>query len=180
MAQHRRDRVPNGYTTLAEHMPSHHRWYAEWSAEKFQSWAATMGPETAEVIAKVLACRGLPTPGVSQLSGHPESGPPSRIRSSEQGLRQGAACGHPILHTHQNMLALGLEEGQPAPSGPDPAAAHENVRGRAVLQLRTRSASNEQQSGNDPETGNDGHVGHDALLPSIHGQPPPQARIHPG
>ena len=55
VAQHRRDRTPNGYPTLAEHMPSNHRWYAEWSAEKFLSWAATIGPETAELIAKVLS-----------------------------------------------------------------------------------------------------------------------------
>ncbi|MGA2642393.1 MAG: IS21 family transposase [Spirochaetia bacterium] len=60
VAQHRRDRTPNGYTTLAEHMPDHHRFYAEWSAERFQRWAATMGDETAELIGKVLAAATYP------------------------------------------------------------------------------------------------------------------------
>jgi Mu transposase, C-terminal domain len=34
VVEHCRDRTPNGYTTLAEHMPASHRWYAEWSADR--------------------------------------------------------------------------------------------------------------------------------------------------
>ena len=48
VTQHRRDRTPNGYTTLAEHMPPAHRWYAEWCPEKFLGWAHSMGPTTGD------------------------------------------------------------------------------------------------------------------------------------
>ena len=60
VAQHRRDRTPNGYTTLPEHMPPQHRWYAEWSPERFLSWARAIGPETAELIATVLSAAAYP------------------------------------------------------------------------------------------------------------------------
>jgi len=57
LAQYPRDRSPNGYTTLPEHMPPEHRWYAEWSGPRFLSWAHSLGPEVEEVIGKVLQSR---------------------------------------------------------------------------------------------------------------------------
>ena len=35
VAQHQRDRTPNGYTTLSEHMPDSHRRVTEWNTERF-------------------------------------------------------------------------------------------------------------------------------------------------
>jgi transposase len=54
IASHRRDRTPNGYSTQPEHMPPHHRFIAEWSPERFLSWAAKFGPQTERLIAEVL------------------------------------------------------------------------------------------------------------------------------
>ena len=34
IAFHKRDRKPNGYTTLDEHMPPHHRFYDDWSPQE--------------------------------------------------------------------------------------------------------------------------------------------------
>ena len=38
LAVHRRNRKRYGYTTLAGHMPSHHRFVSEWSSERFIAW----------------------------------------------------------------------------------------------------------------------------------------------
>ena len=44
LAEYRRDRRPGGYTTLPDHMPPQHRWYAEWSPERFVRWGRALGP----------------------------------------------------------------------------------------------------------------------------------------
>jgi transposase len=56
-ASHLRSAVPGRFTTLAEHMPPAHQHYAEWSPERFLSWAEQLGPHTAQLIAAVLEQR---------------------------------------------------------------------------------------------------------------------------
>ncbi len=55
VAQHRRSRKKGQYTTKAEHMPKHHRFFQSWSAEKFTSWANSIGEETFLVISRLLS-----------------------------------------------------------------------------------------------------------------------------
>ncbi len=43
VASHRRKFGPGPATTLAEHMPSHHRAYAEWTPERVLAWADELG-----------------------------------------------------------------------------------------------------------------------------------------
>jgi transposase len=49
--------------TLAEHMPSAHRLYAEWTPERFQNQARAIGPNTEALIIAVLARRPHPEQG---------------------------------------------------------------------------------------------------------------------
>ncbi len=60
IAQHRRDRTPNDYTTVPAHMPENHRAYAEWNPKRFHRWAESIGPEARRVIEKVLTGRKHP------------------------------------------------------------------------------------------------------------------------
>jgi transposase len=57
VAQHRRNRKKGQYTTMSEHMPKHHQFFASWSAEKFTSWARSIGEETLLVVSKLLAAK---------------------------------------------------------------------------------------------------------------------------
>ena len=54
LAEYRRDRRPGGYTTLPDHMPPQHRWYAEWSPERFVRWGRALGANVEAVIEQVL------------------------------------------------------------------------------------------------------------------------------
>jgi transposase len=57
LASHKRDYRSNGYTTLAEHMPTNHRHYLEqrgWDEEYFLNRAALIGENTRLAIAEVL------------------------------------------------------------------------------------------------------------------------------
>jgi len=57
VAQHRRNRKKGQYTTVTDHMPKHHQFFASWSAEKFTSWARSIGEETFLVVSKLLAAK---------------------------------------------------------------------------------------------------------------------------
>lgn len=54
LAMHKRDRKRYGYTTVPDHMPSHHRFVSEWSSEKFITWAAHIGDSCKGYIIEIL------------------------------------------------------------------------------------------------------------------------------
>ena len=60
IAQHKRDRRPNEYSTIPEHRSPAHRYVAEWSSERFLRWAGSIGSDVAWVIGKVLESRKYP------------------------------------------------------------------------------------------------------------------------
>ncbi len=54
---HPRSHHQGGHSTLKEHMPSDHRFYSEWSPERFIHWAEKIGPNTARIVQTVLESR---------------------------------------------------------------------------------------------------------------------------
>jgi transposase len=129
VAQHRRDRTPNGYATLAEHMPPSHRWFAEWSPERFISWAQTVGPETATLIARVLNSAAYPPQAFRSCLGILSL---ARVHGAE---RLNKACGKALRIGTQSgkriksILDLGLEEERQPQLDMPPLPHHENLRG---------------------------------------------------
>jgi transposase len=63
VASHARRYSGPRHGTLPDHMPSAHRRYAEWSAERFARQARDIGPETEALILAVLARRPHPEQG---------------------------------------------------------------------------------------------------------------------
>ena len=60
IAFHSRSRKRGGYTTIKDHMPSAHKYYAEWSPERITSWAAKIGDSVKEMAVKLLKSRDHP------------------------------------------------------------------------------------------------------------------------
>jgi transposase len=60
IACHRRSDKANGYTTIKEHMPENHKFYNEWSPERFISWAEKLGDDVKILIEKILLTRDHP------------------------------------------------------------------------------------------------------------------------
>lgn len=54
LAVHPREKKKYAYTTVKEHMPSHHRFISEWSSEKFIAWAGHIGENCKVYIIKIL------------------------------------------------------------------------------------------------------------------------------
>jgi len=127
IAQHVRDRSPNGYTTNAEHMTAEHRIYAEWSPRRILKWAKAIGAEVALVIEKVLDSRKHPEQafkvclGILSLS--QKYGPQRLQKACKQADRFGTYSYKRI----ESMLKLALEEEQHPELELIPA--HENIRG---------------------------------------------------
>jgi transposase len=59
-ASHVRSRVRGRHTTQREHMPPAHQAVADWSPERFQRWAAEIGPNTTALITTALDGRRHP------------------------------------------------------------------------------------------------------------------------
>jgi transposase len=60
VAVHQRRYRGSRADTLPEHMPSNHRFIAEWSPARFERWARSIGPNTEALIVAVLAARRHP------------------------------------------------------------------------------------------------------------------------
>jgi transposase len=60
---HERRYMGRKHGTDPAHMPSTHRFYAEWTPERFRRWAGKIGPNTEALISAVLASRKHPEQG---------------------------------------------------------------------------------------------------------------------
>lgn len=60
IAIHQRNRTPNDYTTLPEHMPAKHRFMAEWTPERMIRWGKNTGEYVKEMTVKLFQSREHP------------------------------------------------------------------------------------------------------------------------
>ena len=127
LAEYQRDRRPGRYTTLPDHMPPQHRWYAEWSPERFVRWGRALGPNVEAVIEQVLKDAKYPPQGFRSCLGI------LSLEKSYGAARLDRACRRALSYRLcsyrriQNMLKLGLEEEQE--QQPLSFPSHDNVRG---------------------------------------------------
>ena len=70
VAVHLRGAGRGRHTTIAEHMPSSHRCYAEWTIERIGREAAAIGPSTAKLAALILESRPHPEQGYRACLGN--------------------------------------------------------------------------------------------------------------
>jgi hypothetical protein len=63
VAVHQRRYMGRKHGTEPDHMPSSHRYYAEWTPDRFRGWAGKIGPNTEGLISAVLASRPHPEQG---------------------------------------------------------------------------------------------------------------------
>lgn len=69
MAVHGKLQKPRDYATTVDHMPENHKFYRQWSPEKFIRWAEKTGPFTTQVIQWLLAKRQHPEQGFRSCLG---------------------------------------------------------------------------------------------------------------
>ena len=60
IAFHKRNKTANGYSTIKEHMPSHHRLMSDWNPQRLINWAGNIGESVKAVIEHILEHRQHP------------------------------------------------------------------------------------------------------------------------
>jgi transposase len=139
VAAHVRSYVKGDYTTLPEHMPPEHRFYAEWSPERFIQWAGKIGPVTAKLVGRILDSRPYPEQafkscmGVIRLTRDYEK---ERVEAAAKRAIKYNACSYRSMKA---ILSSGLDK-QPDPESlvrKDSQMSlpfHENIRGQEYYQ----------------------------------------------
>jgi transposase len=137
VAAHVRDDRRGRHTTDPAHMPKAHREHLEWSPSRLIDWARTIGPQTAALVAAILADRPHPEQGYRSCLGI------LRLAKGYGGERLEAACAragaaHARSYRHVDaILKHGLDRLPLAAEAPAPLTlvpAHENLRGPAYYQ----------------------------------------------
>jgi transposase len=130
IAQHIRDRTPNGYTTVEEHMPAHHRLYSQWSSDRFLRWAGSIGGDVREVIVRVLKGRKHPEQAFKVCMGILNLAKKYDRERLNRICRQAIRFQTCSLKRIESMLKLSEEEEkQPQLEPLTVVGEHENIRG---------------------------------------------------
>jgi transposase len=129
VASHLRDDSRGRHTTLGEHMPKSHREYLEWTPSRIINWAKTIGACAAETVEYILTSRGYPEQGYRSCLGI------LRLAKRYSPERLEAACKRAVTiraysyRSIESILKNGLDKRELPEATPQPAIAHENIRG---------------------------------------------------
>jgi len=128
---HPRSHIKGGHTTLKEHMPSDHRFYSEWSPERFIHWAEQIGPQTTRIVQLELNSRQHPEQAYRAclgILGFAKKHTPARLES---------ACYYALvneIHSYRgikNILMNNLDKlTSPEAAQPSLLPPHANIRGK--------------------------------------------------
>jgi len=129
VASHCRSHQRGRHTTDHDHMPAGHRAYAEWTPERLTRWAAEVGPQTASLVAAIMASREHPEQGFRASLGV------MRLADRYSAERLEAACGYALqagitrYKSIKQILDAKLDQTTPADLADQALPAHANVRG---------------------------------------------------
>ena len=129
IASHVRDISPGQYSTKKEHMPSHHRFYAEWSPGRFLNWAGQQGEYVEQIIGEILKQRQHPEQAfrscLGVLSLHKKYG----LERINLACKRAAHYGQYSYKSIVNILDRGLDKINEKPPEQNSLPLHENIRG---------------------------------------------------
>ncbi len=117
--------------TLKEHMPPNHRWYADWSPARFNSWAASIGAATAQLIQKHLESEHHIEISYRRCIGILKLAKPFGNDRLEAASQRALASGAISYRSISSMLKHGIDR-RPLPPEQLPTQlqiVHENIRG---------------------------------------------------
>jgi len=128
VASHRRSLRPHCPTTVAEHMPSSHRRYRDWTHERIRREAEAVGPDVAVLVEVILRSRPHPEQGFRSCIGI------LRLVKRYGAERVDAACARALVlgtRSYSSVAAIlkNRREHTPAATAQPPLLIHENIRG---------------------------------------------------
>jgi transposase len=130
VASHQRSPHKGRHSTVAAHMPTAHRAYAEWTPQRLIRWAAKTGEATAQVVEAILAARPHPQQGFRACLGLMRLGKSYGEERLEAACQRAVTLGTCSYKSIESMLKHDLDR-QPVPvmRAAPPAITHGNIRG---------------------------------------------------
>jgi len=130
IAAHRRAGGNYGHTTVAEHMPSSHRRYADWTIERIRRAAASIGPATAALCDLILERRPHPEQGFRACLGIVRLVRPFGPARLEAAATRAIEIGTLTYGSVRSILDHKLDrQAPPRPPGDGMPLLHANIRG---------------------------------------------------
>ena len=130
VASHVRSQLKGRHTTVAEHMPTSHRQYAEWTPQRLIRWAEKSGPATAGVVQTILERRAHPQQGFRSCLGIMRLGKSFGEQRLEAACRRALTLGACSYKSIESILRQGLDRKRvPEQQDLDLSITHENIRG---------------------------------------------------
>ena len=130
VALHRRERRPNRHTTIAEHMPSRHRRFADWTHERVLREAEATGPNCQALVEIIFRERKHPEQGFRSCVGilrlAKTFGPERLEAACERALEIGGRSYSSINSILKNRLD---RRAKPEPAAEQAPTSHGNIRG---------------------------------------------------
>ncbi len=130
VASHCRSFQKGQHTTVVGHMPKAHQSYAEWTPERLIEWGKKKGPQTASMVAAIIAARQHPQQGFRSAMGLlslSKTYGSERLESACRLAITGKALNYKSV---KSILKTGLDQQQPEPELFEaPPIKHDNIRG---------------------------------------------------
>ncbi len=126
VATHARSLRAHRPTTKAEHMPSSHRRYRDWSHERILREAAAIGSDTAALVELILRSRPHPEQGFRSCIGI------LRLVPRYDAERVDAACARALAlgtRSYSSVVTILKNRQDNKAAEPQPPLVHENIRG---------------------------------------------------
>jgi transposase len=130
IAAHLRSSGNHRHTTVADHMPSSHRRYADWTVERIRQEAAAIGPATAALCELILERRPHPEQGFRSCLGIVRLVRPFGADRVEAAAARAIEIGTLTYGSVRSILdnKLDRQAAQPRPADTAPVL-HPNIRG---------------------------------------------------
>jgi transposase len=131
IASHLRSRVAHKHTTIAEHMPSSHRRYAEWSPARMLREAEKIGPATIALFEAIMKAKPHPEQGFRSCLGILNLVKSYGPERAEAAAKRGNDIGATTYGSIKSILQNGLDRAFAKSNTPDASPIrHANIRGR--------------------------------------------------
>ena len=130
IASHRRSHHKGRHTTVTAHMPEAHRQAGEWSPQRLERWAASIGTATARLVRHRLTVRQHPQQAYRSCLGILRLGNTHGNDRLEAACRRALTLGSHSYKSIESILRHGLDS-QPLGSQTEAALPedHDNIRG---------------------------------------------------
>jgi len=133
VAAHMRSSGNRRHTTVAEHMPSAHRRYAQWSPGRIRCYAATTGPNTEILVDVIMRNRPHPEQGFRSAIGILRLAKTHGTERLEAACKRALEIGAPSYTSVASILRNNLDRREAPKSSKGatdgPAIDHPNIRG---------------------------------------------------